>query len=89
MSLASSFGLYVLAGLCEIGGGYLWLYGAISVAILILMGSSQLYSLLTLVASMRRTVECSSCCLSCGAGESTEFGWIAMTRSGPLFAWAA
>lgn len=26
MSLASSFGLYVLAGLCEIGGGYfIWL----------------------------------------------------------------
>ncbi len=48
MSLAISLGLFVLAGLCEIGGGYLvWLwfregrslaYGIIGAAILVLYG---------------------------------------------------
>ncbi len=48
MSLPISLGLFVLAGLCEIGGGYLiwltlregrpWLYGAIGAVILILYG---------------------------------------------------
>jgi small multidrug resistance family-3 protein len=48
MSLGSSLGLFVLAGLCEIGGGYLmwqsfregrhWSYGALGAAILILYG---------------------------------------------------
>jgi small multidrug resistance family-3 protein len=48
MSAISSFGLFVLAGLCEIGGGYLiwlalregrhWMYAAIGAAILILYG---------------------------------------------------
>ena len=48
MSLVNSFGLFVLAGLCEIGGGYLiwlalregrhWLYAAIGAVVLILYG---------------------------------------------------
>ncbi|MDX2253194.1 MAG: YnfA family protein, partial [Nitrospira sp.] len=48
MSVFSSLGLFVLAGLCEIGGGYLvwlamregkhWSYGAAGAAILILYG---------------------------------------------------
>lgn len=48
MSVAGSFGLFVLAGLCEIGGGYLvwlairegrhWGYGVAGAAILILYG---------------------------------------------------
>ncbi len=48
MSLASSLGLFILAGLCEIGGGYLvwlairdgrhWGYAAAGAAILILYG---------------------------------------------------
>ncbi|UVT21916.1 MAG: YnfA family protein [Nitrospira sp.] len=48
MSVFSSLGLFVLAGLCEIGGGYLvwlamregkhWIYGAAGAAILILYG---------------------------------------------------
>lgn len=48
MSFASSFGLFVLAGLCEIGGGYLmwlmlrenrhWGYGVAGAVILMLYG---------------------------------------------------
>jgi small multidrug resistance family-3 protein len=48
MSVVSSLGLFVLAGLCEIGGGYLiwltlreghpWMYAAIGAVILILYG---------------------------------------------------
>ncbi len=48
MFLAGSFGLFVLAGLCEIGGGYLvwlairegrhWSYGAAGAVILVLYG---------------------------------------------------
>lgn len=48
MSLASSLGLFILAGLCEIGGGYLvwlairdgrhWGYGAAGAVILVLYG---------------------------------------------------
>ncbi|MGE0472002.1 MAG: YnfA family protein [Nitrospira sp.] len=48
MSFPVSLGLFVLAGLCEIGGGYLiwlalregrhWMYAAIGAAILILYG---------------------------------------------------
>jgi drug/metabolite transporter superfamily protein YnfA len=78
MSLPTSLGLFVLAGLCEIGGGYLmwlairgnrhWMYAAIGAVVL------------TLGASMLRTVECSSSCPYYGGGVSTEFGRIAMTR---------
>lgn len=48
MSVVSSLGLFVLAGLCEIGGGYLiwltlrdghpWMYAVIGAVILILYG---------------------------------------------------
>lgn len=48
MSVMSSLGLFVLAGLCEIGGGYLiwlvfregrhWMYAAIGAVVLILYG---------------------------------------------------
>ncbi len=48
MSLPVSLGIFVLAGLCEIGGGYLiwlalregrpWMYGAIGAVVLILYG---------------------------------------------------
>jgi len=48
MSLAGSFGLFILAGLCEIGGGYLiwlafregrhWIYAAVGAVVLILYG---------------------------------------------------
>jgi small multidrug resistance family-3 protein len=48
MSLVGSFGLYVLAGLCEIGGGYLmwlairgnrhWTYAAMGAVVLVLYG---------------------------------------------------
>lgn len=48
MALAGSFGLFVLAGLCEISGGYLiwlalregrhWMYAAIGAVVLILYG---------------------------------------------------
>lgn len=48
MSLASSLGLFVFAGLCEIGGGYLiwlvlrdkwhWIYAVLGAVVLILYG---------------------------------------------------
>ncbi|MDI3464858.1 MAG: Protein of unknown function UPF0060 [Nitrospira sp.] len=48
MSVLSSLGLFVLAGLCEIGGGYLiwlalrenrhWTYAAISAVVIVLYG---------------------------------------------------
>lgn len=48
MSFSVSLGLFVLAGLCEIGGGYLiglalregrhWMYAAIGAVILVLYG---------------------------------------------------
>jgi len=99
MSILSSLGLFVLAGLCEIGGGILYGSGCAKDGHLHTELWERSFSCSTasfrhfnrhnLGASMPRTVECSSCCLSCGAGGSTEIGRIAMMRWEPCSVWVA
>lgn len=67
MAFLKSIGYFILAGLFEIGGGYLiwlWLregkgitYAVLGAIILVCTALSQLYNLLTLGESMPHTVE--------------------------------
>jgi hypothetical protein len=87
MSLPISFGLFVLAGLCEIGGGYLvWLwfregrllsYSFAGASILMLYASFQHFRRPTLVESMPPMAACSLYCRSSGDGR-----WMARDRIG-------
>lgn len=89
MSLPISLGLFVFAGLCEIGGGYLvciWFregrplaYGIAGAIIVILYGIIPTCNQHILVESMLHTVECLSCYPCHGAGVSRWSVQIAMT----------
>jgi drug/metabolite transporter superfamily protein YnfA len=78
MPLLPSIGLFVVAGLCEIGGGYLvWLwfregrplgYGIAGAAILILYGVIPTFQPATLLGSMPPMAGCSLCCRFSGDG---------------------
>jgi hypothetical protein len=85
-TVANSLFLFLLAGLCEIGGGWLvwqWLregrglsWGLFGGAILILYVSSQPSSRPTSDVFMRPTVDFSLSCRFCGVGFLTATGRI-------------
>lgn len=80
LPISQSVGLFVLAGLCEIGGGYLvwrwgrngahWVIGLFGAVTLILYGIVPTYQPGTSDASTRPTGGGSLCWQFCGAGES-------------------
>jgi hypothetical protein len=99
MSILSSLGLFVLAGLCEIGGGYLvWLwfregrpltYGIVGAIILVLYGILPTFHRHNLGVSMPRMVECSSYCRCYGVGVLMACAQTDSTSLEPLFVlWA-
>ena len=93
MSMPVSLGLFVLAGLCEIGGGYLvWQFlrggkpiGYVFVGglMLILYGIIPTFSLHISAACTRRTAACLSCCRCCGDGDGTVIALIGSTSLEP------
>jgi len=87
--IAQSVGLFVLAGLCEIGGGWLvwqWLresrsltWGLVGGLILILYGIIPTFSQRTLAVSTPRTAAFLSFSLFCGVGS-----WMGVSRTEPI-----
>ena len=79
MILMKSFAYFLLAGVCEIGGGYLiwlWLrenksiwYAAAGAILLVLYGVIPTLQLANFGRVMLLTAACSSCFRFCGAGE--------------------
>jgi small multidrug resistance family-3 protein len=95
MSVISSLGLFVLAGLCEIGGGYLiwlalrenrhWMYAALGAVVLIFYGIIPTLQPAHFGRVYAAYGECLSCCHCCGAWQSTAFSRTAMTQLEPYF----
>ena len=91
MAIAYSIGLFLLAGLCEIGGGYLvWLWcGRVNQSAMRSLGlsfwsytaSSPRFSRRILGACTQHTEACSLSSRSCGDGGSMALVRIDSTRS--------